>query len=210
MKSISLKCTFLLCLVFFTSCVSFSKQQSDPEFLPYPTDSGSALLNYWNNRVMDFRDIFSIQFIWGLNAGAKVQVSRMGLGLYGEIGSTHPIDFSGEVGIRSGEWGSHSASDLTFFVISTDDYQPTESEKSQRAESRNKVEIVRAVEVDPASWTRLGVAGGIFLVGFRAEFNPGEILDFVLGIFTIDIYKDDVYQKSPKPKNTDRQKQLQL
>lgn len=190
LKAINL-CFILLSLY----CVGYSTRQiNSQDQKEYPTNSGNKFTNYIQNRIMDLRDIFSIQLVWGLNVEAKAQISRMGAGLYWEAGSTHPIDFSGEVGLRSGEFGSHSADDFTLLIFSTDQYQPSDRQKNNRAEFRRKTEDKKVPEKSPASWTRLGAAAGLFIVGVRVEFNPGELLDFLLGIFAIDIYSDDAYQ----------------
>ena len=47
------------------------------------------------------------------------------------------------------------------------------------------------------TYTRLGVSGAFFL-GLRAEVNPGEFLDFVLGFFGLDIYDDDAHLRKNK------------
>jgi hypothetical protein len=41
-------------------------------------------------------------------------------------------------------------------------------------------------------WTNIEVSAGV-LVGVRVGFNPGELLDFLLGFTTLDIYGDDVH-----------------
>lgn len=43
---------------------------------------------------------------------------------------------------------------------------------------------------NPAYYSQIEVAGGI-LLSVRAGFNPGELLDFVLGWVGVDIYRDD-------------------
>lgn len=192
------KIYFLLFLLLTVSCVSYSKKEisSGSEQKNYPADSGSSFKNYWNNRIMDARDIFSIQVIWGLNLGAKAQISRTGVGLYWEAGSTHPVSLSGEAGMRSGEAGTHAAEDLTVLVFSSESYQPVDTQKRIRAELRKKIEDNKDPSLsNPASWTRLGIAGGL-LIGIRAELNPGELIDFILGLFGADIYGDDVYKKT--------------
>jgi len=42
----------------------------------------------------------------------------------------------------------------------------------------------------PAYWTQIEAAAGFFVV-FRAGFNPGELVDFLLGWTTVDLYGDD-------------------
>ncbi len=47
----------------------------------------------------------------------------------------------------------------------------------------------------PSYYTQLEVAAGALLVGARVGFNPGELLDFLLGWTTLDIYGDDVREQ---------------
>ena len=44
---------------------------------------------------------------------------------------------------------------------------------------------------NPARWTQIEVAAGL-LGGVRLGFNPGELLDLLLGFFGVDLYDDDV------------------
>jgi hypothetical protein len=44
---------------------------------------------------------------------------------------------------------------------------------------------------NPAYWTQFEISGGV-LLSLRAGFNPGELLDFILGWTGVDIYCDDV------------------
>jgi hypothetical protein len=50
-------------------------------------------------------------------------------------------------------------------------------------------------ETNPAYFTQIEVVGGFGLV-LRLGFNPGELLDFVLGWATVDIYGDDSATKN--------------
>jgi hypothetical protein len=49
----------------------------------------------------------------------------------------------------------------------------------------------------PAAYTQIEVSGGV-LVSFRLGFNPGEIVDFVLGWFGADIYGDDLSRRASR------------
>jgi hypothetical protein len=46
-------------------------------------------------------------------------------------------------------------------------------------------------------WTQIEVIGDVG-VGCRLGFNPGELLDFILGWTTIDIFDDDLERKERK------------
>jgi hypothetical protein len=47
-----------------------------------------------------------------------------------------------------------------------------------------------ALEENPAYWTQVEVEAGV-IFAVHAGFNPGELLDFLLGWFGADIYGDD-------------------
>ncbi len=48
------------------------------------------------------------------------------------------------------------------------------------------------------TWTHIEVAAALG-VGFRLGFNPGELLDFLLGFFGVDLYGDDLPPDPPAP-----------
>ena len=41
-------------------------------------------------------------------------------------------------------------------------------------------------------YTQLEVSAGVYAGGLRLGANPGELLDFLLGWFLVDIYDDEV------------------
>jgi hypothetical protein len=52
----------------------------------------------------------------------------------------------------------------------------------------------------PSYFTEIEVVGGFFWT-FRFGFNPGELLDFILGWVGFDIYGDDIEAKKQKEKS---------
>lgn len=46
-------------------------------------------------------------------------------------------------------------------------------------------------------YTQCEVAVGTFFPSIRLGFNPGELLDFILGWTTIDIFRDDLEKDEP-------------
>lgn len=163
---------------------------------------------YAVNRFNDLTDIVSVTA--NVNSyGAKGYIGPAGVGLHAEGLYTRDcidekkcyrgnitIPFANgipsvEIGIRNGLriWGNDSSTaGFTYWEYS----RPGES--SER--SRNKGVVLGSQKQKfqfPASqWTRIGFTAGL-IFGTRVEINPGEALDFVLGIFGLDIYKDDVY-----------------
>lgn len=175
---------------------------------------------YFVNRFNDLSDIASVAV--NVNSyGAKGYIGPAGVGLHAEGLYTRDcidtqkcyrgnitIPFANgipslEFGIRNGirVWGNDSSTaGYTYWEYSS----PEESYER----SRNKGVILGSQKREfrfPASqWTRIGLTAG-FLFGARVEINPGEALDFFLGIFGIDIYKDDKYIYYYEPSNSIRE-----
>ncbi len=150
---------------------------------------------YFRNRAMDARDIFTVTAIVGAVGGAKAQLGPISLGLFAEIGHIgHGTRLVGEYGLLQGEVGKHKGDNITIIGGPLGDFELKAG--STRARDRNKP--VNSNDKYPASaYTRLGVAGGACL-GLRFEFNPGELVDFLLGLFGVDMYGDDVYKSAAK------------
>jgi hypothetical protein len=188
------KFLFLLILL-TTNCVSFSEKINPDTNSYYPVKTDSKVKSYFNNRLMDLRDIFSINLIYGFQGGIKADISKIGVGVYFATGSVgHGMTLSEEIGLRGGEVGSHSNSDGTLILNFSEKFIPSDGSKMGRSESRNKtIDKNNPDNKNPAHWTRLGVTLGL-LVGVRVEFNLGELADFFAGLFGADLYKDDVYK----------------
>lgn len=184
----------IMILVFFLfNCVSYPNREDEK----FPVDKGNNFENYWKDRAMDLRDIITITGSVGLMGGAKAQVGPIGLGLYAEDGGGighSGISLAAESGIRNGEVGSHNTREVIFIANKTSS-NPKNSDKEMRAQKRCK-SYENSLE-NPSSYTRLGVGVG-FIIGAKLEFNPGELLDFILGFFLLDIYKDDLYLEGKK------------
>lgn len=164
--------------------------------------------SYFVNRFNDLTDIASVTV--NVNSyGAKGYIGPAGIGLHAEgLFTRDCIDYkkchrgniiipfangipSVEFGIRNGIriWGNDSSTaGYTYWEYSIP------KEKTER--SRNKGVILgsekREFQFPASQWTRIGLTAG-FLLGTRIEINPGEAMDFFLGIFGLDIYKDDMY-----------------
>ncbi|HMV78349.1 MAG TPA: hypothetical protein PL048_10390 [Leptospiraceae bacterium] len=174
--------------VSIVNCVSF-KDKDNPG-----GDSGKTR-NYFNDRIMDSRDIFTFTAVYGGVAGVKGQIGPLGAGLYLQPGSLgHGLQLSNETGLKSGEMAYHHVSDFAI-LIGTDSSSP-ELEKGARSEIRDK--DYKSAFRHPPSYTRLGFAAALG-IGLRVEINAGELLDFLLGFALIDIYDDDIYLKNQKP-----------
>ena len=165
-----------------------------------PGAGSNSALNYYRNRVMDLRDIVTLSFTIGLQAGATVQIGPAALGAAFVPGGGGHGSLASEYGWRHGEFGDVYT---TLFVpgFSLDEQSGTVDGRSDlRGKDTNLTSHEASQDGLPANlrrphnYTRLGFYLG-FIGGLTFEVNPGEFLDFVLGLFTIDIYSDDIYKR---------------
>lgn len=178
---------FIILYVSFTGCVSFSD-------LKTPGKDSGKIKNYFRDRVMDARDIFTLTGTFGVVGGVKGQIGPLGTGLYVESGAGYHTNFADETGLRNGETGMHATDDIVLLFGSDSSFPESYGGNKERAELRGK--NYESAFSHPAAYTRLGFAIAL-LGGVRFEFNIGELADFLLGFFLIDIYGDDVYLKAP-------------
>ena len=159
---------------------------------------------YWQNRRADVADVFTATVGIGLGATARIGPLHAGLGANADL-----------YGIEAGEIGELGS--LTTAIIGTGDRASdaclvfaaaSEIDLGPRSAARGKNVAYRPSGIpfwnppwhgspNPARWTQIEVAAGL-LVGFRLGFNPGELLDFVLGFFGVDIYDDDIAREEGK------------
>ena len=153
---------------------------------------------YWQNRRADAADVFTATVGIGLGATARIGPLHAGLGVNADL---YGIE-AGEVGALGdpyhfvdglGNWAGDSC-----FVFNG----KTLIELGPRSAARGKDVAYRPSCIpfwDPpppeppnqARWTQFEVAAGL-LGGVRLGFNPGELLDFLLGFFGADLYGDDL------------------
>ena len=153
---------------------------------------------YWQNRRADAADVFTATVGIGLGATARIGPLHAGLGANADL---YGIE-AGEVGSLGSLAGAivgagDRASDACYLFAAA-----SEIDLGSRSAARGKNVAYRPSGIpfwnppwsespNPARWTQIEVAAGL-LVGFRLGFNPGELLDFVLGFFGVDIYDDDI------------------
>ncbi len=168
---------------------------------------------YWQNRRADAADVFTAAVGVGLGATARVGPLRAGLGahydLYGvEAGET------GKLGTLAGlVVDGPSAGEVSFLLWgeSAVDLDGGARRRGKNHCSSSVASFTRGLDPvplwdppspaggNPARWTQIEVAAGL-LGGVRLGFNPGELLDFVLGFFGVDLYDDDVAGLPPDEK----------
>ena len=153
---------------------------------------------YWQNRRADAADVFTATAGVGLGATARIGPLHAGLGVnwdfYGiEAGEIGKLGSLGEAITGIGD----KAADDCIVCMGW-----SEINQGERSAVRGKNVAYRPSGIpfwdppppessNPARWTQIEVAAGL-LGGVRLGFNPGELLDFVLGFFGVDLYGDDL------------------
>ncbi len=142
---------------------------------------------YLDGRFHDAADIFTAT--GGLGGGAKAQLGPVNLGL--------PLCVAEhEYGLRGGTLIASDmfSYDLWLLVLGTELFV-------LEKDDRDKSFVVATFNPDgprlegtPALFTQIELLAGLGLT-VRLGFNPGELLDFLLGWTTLDLYGDD----SPQP-----------
>jgi len=151
---------------------------------------------YMAHRGRDLADVITLTV--GEGGGAKVRAgpAQCGLGIWADTW-----------GLRNGEF---STQDPDYFTI--DSALGVLFERCTWGKDRNKdyeaegILILSIPDTSPKSnpmhyYSQIEIAVGLWK-SFRLGFNPGELLDFILGWTTIDIYDDDIEKTdSNKAKN---------
>lgn len=151
---------------------------------------------------MDARDAGTVTILYGLMGGIKLQIGPIGLGAFFNPGGGGHGSFAEELGWRHGELGEVSTTEFVpgfgfdeSGTIKDRTYLRGKEYTQTIAEARENP--TPPVLRKPHNYTRLGFALGLG-GGVRFEINPGEWIDFVLGIVGIDIYGDDIYSNKPR------------
>jgi hypothetical protein len=163
--------------------------------------TGCATPGYWADRGRDSLDVFTIQVGYGL--GAKARVGPLQSGLLMDIGGP---------GVRGGDLmgiedvdsdGKPAKQDYVGIVVGMESFYGTGMTRRRgKSFSSGQLAVIawpwRREESgwqfakEPASFFTQIEAVGAAGPSFRLGFNPGELLDFILGWFPVDIYKDDL------------------
>lgn len=163
--------------------------------------SGCSGRGYFIDRARDTADIFTLTAGLSAGAGARVGPLHAGLGCQLDL-----------VGLRGGlfavmPWpnGTVWAHEVETTAWSNEKYVPLQEDCENRhknfvAEGYPLISIVMpqdGKETMPRMpllhpyYTQLEVFAGL-VYGVRVGFNPGELIDFLLGWTTLDIYNDDL------------------
>jgi hypothetical protein len=159
--------------------------------------SGCSSRGYFADRSNDAKDIFTVTV--GVGGGAKARVGPVHTGVIMSFGSA---------GLRNGHFGQSIGEDnfdVELLVVPVEEesgkwyfsqegvnFGDERGKDYSRATSRVPF-VTTGIDsgVTPHYWSQIEVAGGLGLT-VRLGFNPGELLDFLLGWFGIDIYGDDI------------------
>jgi hypothetical protein len=158
---------------------------------------------YFIDRGRDAADIFTVTV--GVGLGAKARIGPVHAGLFANAEG---------YGLRGGQLGCvydayHEGGftfDIDTLVIPTKDsiglfgaeiLSLTGDNRGKQFEDQCNIPFIYSLEPGGPNWTliEIVVAAGPSL---RLGFNPGELLDFFLGWFGIDIYDDDVEMNARK------------
>jgi hypothetical protein len=158
---------------------------------------------YFHDRWNDAKDIFTVS--GSIGVGAKVRVGPVHFG---------PIVGQGTAGLRNGEvaasnGGDDSELDMLFIPIERARPLVFSLDGTMVGQSRGKDYAVLGVIpfVSTEGWngsipahyySQIEVVVGVGVM-VRLGFNPGELLDFLLGWFGVDIYHDDYYAENEPP-----------
>ena len=165
---------------------------------------------YFVDRGRDAADIFTITA--GVGAGAKVRVGPLHAGIFGN----HDI-----VGVRGGTIDIFGLDPNRSFALDVETllipipgpYRdkvfavdmfigpgPAGRHRTAQFEHLSPVPLCYTSGLRPQQYTQIELAGGL-LATLRLGFNPGELLDFLLGWTTLDIYGDDIEEAKERRSN---------
>lgn len=171
--------------------------------------SGCTSTGYLGNRMRDAGDIFTASV--GVGTGAKVRVGPVQVGLMANIDM---------FGLRGGRYGDvtwyetatretiapypykmHPFSEKQYpweypsFVFGNERYHVGDDHSmvARRGKNYESVSPIPFLTLagQPEYYTQIEVVIGL-LGSLRLGFNPGELVDFILGWTTLDIFNDDL------------------
>lgn len=157
---------------------------------------------YWLDRGRDFNDVFHMGIGPGIGASGRVSAVQMGI--------VSEMDFINLRGVQPlhafGKANTWSTAEMVLSGAEEFKGGPAQAIMQQRRKTYGMDKIfmcwMRPMNnakgtanlphsVSPAFYSDLEVTAGL-LLAVRVGFNPGELVDFLLGFFTVDFYSDDV------------------
>lgn len=155
--------------------------------------AGCSNNSYLTKRGRDALDIVTVGV--GVGLGGKARVGPLQVGLLADIP---------RIGLRGGEfrdaqgpgkgWFPPLSYDLQWVIKGSETFNGAKHDRRKNFRAFAKVPFFhRAVpsRASPYYFTHIEIAADL-LLGVRLGFNPGELVDFLLGWGGVDLFKDDV------------------
>ena len=157
----------------------------------------SCSSNYMNNRILDARDIFSCSAGTGLGAQARVSYLASGLMYNKQLAGMH----NGIAAVYG--WESQCV-DIEMALGRLHVFNPPYDVYIRNhgvliGAGFGPVYLPRKEKWNPKWATQIDATVGLG-ISVKIGFNPGELADFILGWFKIDIYSDDYKAKEIRVK----------
>lgn len=162
--------------------------------------SSCASSNYLNNRTLDARDIFSFSVGYGLGAQARVS--------YLAEGFLFKKDVAGlKNGIGAWYGFQNPSLDIDAALGRLHVFNPPYDVYIRKhgvliADGVGPVYYPRKDKWNPKWLTQIDATAALGL-SVQVGFNPGELFDFILGWFGVDIFSDDYTEQDLKGKFED-------
>jgi hypothetical protein len=157
--------------------------------------AASSACSYCDDRLRDAGDIFTV--VGGIGGGAKARVGPINAGL---LFAADQIGWKGGHSMSPWEPPARTGDmDLQLVLFGMDESQRGFHDGRKRPKAHMAPNLIFTLPTighgaefpeDPSYLTQIEVvlgAGGTLRLGF----NPGELLDFLLGIFGVDLFGDD-------------------
>lgn len=166
----------------------------------------ATMKGYIADRNRDAADIITLTVGTGL--GLKVRASSLHVGLLTAVD---------EAGLRGGEFYSSMSnhyfmafSDFEIILLGFEEFYQRDSISGLRGKHYHASGFPIWTYVHADSWqeklpyyTDIQLVAGLFK-HIRIGINPGELLDFILGLTTIDIFNDDLKKRKQKEESNKR------
>ena len=201
MRTATIAVLVLSFIVFCTGCQAFRESltlSQDISKLPEVKVPRGPLATYFDDRVLDFMDWFPIPFRMRFSMGPGLLVHVMGtkIGQFG-IGFIEDGDKFGFKGRQVGYWReSRGEIGISLFYLSTTRKELLVGNRFLFEAMRQPVpEAVEDIDVfrnDDRDFWDVGFTFHLLFVGVDLDLPLKEFADFCLGIFGLDMQKDDL------------------
>jgi hypothetical protein len=158
---------------------------------------------YWSNRAADARDVFTASAGLGTGATARVGPISSGLGYHeSRIGLVGGTWFNGIGKIPADT--AISEGNIALILFGFDGLTVRDGEDRGKEYVNTIIATISfpgmimappgSEKISASYYTQIEASVGL-LGGIKLGFNPGELLDLILGTVGIDVYSDDIAGK---------------